>query len=175
MSNFTRKLEALIKPAILVGIFLLLLGVGFCQEARGEVTVEVGAPMLSGEYSKGGVLLLTERYVDGRYAVGFGYISRQEVTDRGENFHEVDENLFIFVQRRVSFDIRGCSHDCISLGIGPTYFNATNRALGSKFAAALSVEFRPSERWSVNFRHFSNAGSAHPNMGQDMLTLGYTF
>jgi hypothetical protein len=178
-SNLTRKFEKIFKPAVLVGVFLALLLVGFCREARGEVTAEIGAPMLSGEYSKGVSLIITERWggpYNSRYSVGMGYISEQEVTDRGENFHELRENLFIMAQRRVSFPIKGCpKHDCISLGLGPAYFNAITRWNGSRFVASLSIEFRPTEHWSVNFRHFSNAGSATPNMGQDMLTVGYTF
>ena len=175
MQNFTRKLEALVKPAALVGIFIILLAIGFCREARGEVTFEVGSGFLSGQFSKGAALIVTERWADNKWSAGMGYISQQEVTDRYENFHKLHENLFFMVQRRVSFDIKGCRHDCISLGIGPAYFNRISRWNGSNFVAALSVEFRPTEHWSVNIRHFSNAGSASPNMGQDMLTVGYTF
>ena len=176
--NLTRKLEKLLKPALLVGLFIVLLMFGFCQEAKAEVTTELGAGFLSGQLSKGAALMVTERWggpYNSRYAIGIGYISEQEVTDRSQDFYEVKENLFVLAQRRVSFNIKGCDHDCISLGIGPAYFNGTSRWNGSKFVAALSVEFRPDKHWSVNIRHFSNAGSATPNMGQDLLTIGYTF
>ena len=178
-SNLTRKFEKIIKPFFIVLTFIALLMFGFCREAKAEVTGELGAGFLSGQLSKGAALIVTERWggpYGSRYSVGMGYISEQEVTDRKENFHEVRENLFIMAQRRVSFDIKGCpDHDCITLGIGPAYFNGISRWNGSKFVAALSVEFRPDEHWSVNIRHFSNAGSATPNMGQDLLTIGYTF
>ena len=176
--NLTRRLEKVLKPAIIVGIFIVLLMFGFCQEAKAEVTSELGMGFLSGEVSKGAALIVTERWGGphgSRWSVGLGYISKQEVTDRSQDAYDVQENLFILAQRRVSFNIKGCSHDCISLGIGPAYFNGTSRWNGSKFVAALSVEFRPTEHWSVNIRHFSNAGSARPNMGQDLLTIGYTF
>jgi hypothetical protein len=176
--NITRKLEKLVKPFTFVLIFLVLVLVGFCQEARSEVTAEAGPAFLSGQLSEGAALIVTERWGGpngGRYSVGMGYVSQQEVTDRHENYHELRENLFIMAQRRVSFQIRGCDHDCISLGLGPAYFNAITRWNGSKFVASLSIEFRPTEHWSVNIRHFSNAGSATPNMGLDLLTLGYTF
>ena len=178
MTNFTRKLEKLVKPAILVALFVIVALIGVCQEAKAEVTAEIGAGILSGEFSKSGTILVTERFggpYGSRYAFGLGVISRQEVTDRAGDLYKPDSNLFVFVQRRVSFDVGGRPWDYISLGIGPAYFNATNRALGSNFTAALSIEFRFTENWSVNLRHFSNAGSARPNMGQDMLTVGYTF
>lgn len=32
-----------------------------------------------------------------------------------------------------------------------------------------------SNHWSFRLRHYSNAGSGSPNLGQDMLTVGYAF
>ena len=176
MTNLTRKLEKLVKPAYLVGLFVVLLLIGFCHEAKAEVTAEAGAGFLSGEFSKGAALLVTERWGGpngSRYALGMGIISSQEVTDRAGDLYKPRTNLFVFAQRRVSFG--SCEWGCFSLGIGPAYFNSTNRALGSNFTAALSIEYRFTPKWSINIRHFSNAGSASPNMGQDMLTIGYTF
>lgn len=178
MSNLVRKIEKIIKPWTIVLGFVALMMLGFCHEARSEVTAEIGAGFLSGQYSKGQTGIITERWggpYGSRYAVGMGVISRQEVTDRSRTHYKMRSNLFVFAQRRVSFNLKGCTWDCISLGLGPAYFNATNRAIGSNFAAALSIEFRPTERLGLNIRHFSNAGSKPPNMGQDMLTLTYTF
>ena len=177
-TNLTRTIEKYFRPVLLVLAFLGLLMFAFAKEARGEVTTELGAGFLSGEVSKGAALILTERWggpYDNRYSVGMGYISEQEVTDRSGDFYEVRENLWVQAQRRVPFPVKGCPIDCWGLGIGVAYFNGTNRALGSNLTAALSVEFRPNERLSVNIRHYSNAGSATPNMGQDMLSVGYTF
>lgn len=176
--NITRKLEKLIKPAIIVFVFLVLFIIGAYNEARAEVTAEVGAGLLSGQFSGGGTAIITERWggpYGSRYAVGMGWIDKQHVTDRDRDYYKLRYNLFAFAQRRVSFNLKGCEWDCISLGLGVAYFNNTNRALGSNFTAALSVEFRPTDRWSLNIRHFSNGGSAVPNMGQDMITIGYTF
>lgn len=168
MTNWTRKLEAVVKPVAIIAVFLGVLTFGFYKEAKADVQLEVGAGFLSGEFSQGGALVLSERFgPNGRYALGMGYISEQEVTDRSEDFYEVRENLFVFAQRRV------CQR-WMCLGIGAAHFNGTNRALGSKFTAALSVELEKGN-WSLNLRHFSNAGSAPPNMGQDMLTVGYAF
>ena len=176
--NLTRKLEKLIKPAALVGLFLVVLLIGFCREAKAEVTAELGAGVLSGQFSGGEVAIITERWggpYKSRYAIGMGFINDQHVIDRARDRYEVRANLFVFAQRRVSFNLKGCEWDCISLGLGVAYFNNTSRWNGSKFNAALSIEARPTDRWSINIRHFSNAGSAKPNMGQDMITIGYTF
>lgn len=166
-SNWTRKLEAIVKPVTIIIAFLALLLFFFAKESKAEVQIEVGAGFLSGEFSQGGALLLTEKFGDGKYLLGMGYVSEQEVTDRSEDFYEVRENLFFMAQRRV------CQR-WLCLGIGAAHFNNTNRALGSKLTAALSVEV-VKNNWSINLRHFSNAGSAVPNMGQDMLTIGYAF
>lgn len=163
---------------LIVILFLILCFIGFCSEGKAEVTAEVGAGLLSAQFSGGGVALVTERWggpYGSRYAVGMGFIEKQHVVDRARDYYDVNENLFVFAQRRISFDLKGCEHDCISLGLGVSYFNTLTRWNGSKFNAALSVEFRPTKRWSLNLRHFSNAGSAAPNMGQDMITVGYTF
>lgn len=144
---------------------------GFSQESHAsDVTVELGAGFLSGEFSKGGALLVNQRWKSGRYSVGIGYISEQEVTDRSNTFYEVRENLFIQAQRRTCL-----FNDKLCLGIGVAHFNNTNRALGSKFTAGVHVEGQINENLSLNIRHYSNAGSATPNMGQDMITIGWSF
>jgi hypothetical protein len=166
------------KGPIIVVLLLALALLGLCQETQAEVTVEGGAGFLSSQASGGGTAIITERWggpYKSRYAVGMGYIYKQHVLTRKRNYYNLDENLFVFAQRRISFYLKGCEWDCISVGLGVAYFNSTNRALGSNFNAALSIEFRPTDKWSLNIRHFSNAGSATPNMGQDMITIGYTF
>ena len=166
-----------VKLAI-IALFMGLLLFAFCKEPRAEVTAEVGMGFLSSQLSRGGSFLLTERWggqYGNAYSLGIGFVSEQEVTDSSQDFYRLRENLYIQAQRRVAFPIKGCPIDCWGLGIGVAYFNDTNRALGSHFTIAMSVEFRPNERMSVNIRHYSNAGSSSPNMGQDMLTLGYTF
>ena len=164
--NWTRKLEKIIQPWMIVVIFVLVLLFGFYKEATADVTVEVGSGILSGQFSKGAVLSINERF--GNYIIGMGYIAKQEVTPRTEPQTPVDENLFVHGQRMVKlWDV--------DLGLGVAYFNSTNRALGSKFTASLSLEYNFNEHWDIKFRHFSNAGSAAPNMGQDMLLVGYTF
>lgn len=166
--NLWRKIESYIKPWIIVGVVLAFLSLGFCKEAEaGEVTAYVGAALLSGEFSQGYSGMFTEKF-DNKYQVGMGVISRQEVTDRGGNFYKLRPQLFVFAERTVDLN-------SWTISVGPAYLNAKNRAIGSNFAATLSIQYHLSERLSIEVRHFSNAGSATPNMGQDLLYLGYTF
>lgn len=167
MSNRWRDFEAKIKPLYIILFFLALILFAAHKEAKAEITVEVGPTFLSGEFADGGLLALTETF--GKYSVGVGYVSKQEVTDRSGTFYELDENAFVQAYR--NFNVyRG-----FNLGLGATYFNATNRALGSNFAFSCLVNWQITDNLSLNFRHYSNAGSATPNMGQDALTIGWTF
>lgn len=163
--NKWRQLEEKIKPWVLVLAFLACFVLAARCEA--EMEIEIGGGFLSGEFSNGAALMIHEQF-DNKYSVGMGYIMEQEVRDRAGNFYLVPENLFVQAQRIVTYKN-------VELGLGVAYFNATNRALGSNFTAALSVDYNFTDKFSVGFRHYSNAGSDHPNMGQDILTIGYRF
>lgn len=165
--NLWRKFEAVVKPWMLIVTFILLLLFGFYKEAKAEVTLEIGPTFLSGDYSKGGIIMLRENF-DNHYSIGLGYIYKQEVIDRHDRFYAVDENLFIQGQRHVDLG----NWD---LALGVAYFNATNRALGSKFTAALSIGYEWDSGFGIHLRHWSNAGSGWPNMGQDALTFAWSF
>lgn len=166
MSNLWRRVESKIKPWMFVLAFVILMGLGFCREAQAEVSMEIGPPMLSGEYSKGAAGSITERF--DLWAVGLGVISSQEVTDRSGTHYDLRSQLFMWIERRVQLGK-------FELGIGPAYLNAINRANGSNFNATLLIEYRPGDHWTLSIRHFSNAGSVSPNMGQDMILVGYVF
>lgn len=165
--NLWRKFEEIVKPWMLVLAFILLLMFGFYKEAKAEVTVELGPTFLSGEFSKGAILAISEDV--GKYRIGMGLTSSQEVVDRSGTLYDVSTNLFVHGQRIVKIS------DRFDFGLGVGYFNAKTRWNGSNFVASLSIEYRVNDNWSVNFRHFSNGGSATPNMGQDAFTVGYTF
>ena len=166
--NLWRKFESIVKPWMIVAIFVLIFLFGFWKESRAEVNVEVGATFLSGEFSDGAMLLMNETWED-KWRIGMGVSSPQEVTDRHENFHKVNENLFVHGQRLVSITEKW------SLGLGVGYFNAKTRWNGSNFVASMSVEYDFNDNWGLKYRHWSNAGSATPNMGQDVFLISYTF
>lgn len=165
--NAWRKFEEFVKPWMLVLVFLLVLLFGFYKEANADVTVELGPTFLSGEFSDSGCLLLNETF--DRWRIGMGVCGEQEVTDRSGTTYEVRNNLFVHGQRLVAIT------DRLGFGVGVGYFNAKTRWNGSNFVASLSMEYSINDRWSLNYRHWSNAGSASPNMGQDLFTVGYRF
>ena len=165
--NLWRKIEEFVKPWMLVLAFIVLILFGFYKEANAEVTVELGPTFLSGEFSKSGGLVINETF--DKYRVGLGLTGTQRVKDRAGDVYHPRANLFLHAQRIV-----GISRN-INFGLGVGYFNAKTRWNGSNFVASLSLEYTLNEKWSLNYRHFSNAGSAAPNMGQDIFLIGYTF
>ena len=143
-------------------IFLLLL-VFFLYKEANAVELEGGIGLLSGEYSEGGALIINESV--GKWDIGGGYISKQ--TCHCNYPAELRENIFFHGQRIVEYKMA-------EIGIGAAYFQNTNRALGKNLTWSLSLGFG-GEHWSIRLRHFSNAGSGSPNLGQDLLTVGYQF
>ncbi len=150
----------------LAGLVLLIFFLASESEAA---EIEIGPTFLSGDYAEGGIMLFTERV--GVWSFGAGYVSEQFVATCGKTYgcieSDLRENIFFQVQRIVVY--KQCE-----IGIGPAYFQNTNRALGARTVFAISFGCG-SERWFVRARHYSNAGSATPNLGQDALTIGYRF
>ena len=142
--------------------FIIALIFFFYKEAN-AVEIEAGPGFLSGEYSEGGAVIINESV--GKWDIGGGYFSKQTCHCRYPD--DLKENIFFHGQRIVEYKKW-------ELGIGAAYFQNTNRALGKNLTWSLSVGFG-GEHWSVRIRHFSNAGSGSPNLGQDLLTIGYAF
>lgn len=165
--NLWRKFEEIVKPWMMVALFILILLFGFWKESKADVQVELGPTFLSGEFSDGAALVLNEDW--GKWRIGMGVIGPQEVTDRSGTTYDVRTNLFVHGQRIVAIT------DNLDFSLGVGYMNALTRWNGTKFVASMSVEYSLNDHWSINYRHFSNAGSASPNMGQDIFLVGYKF
>lgn len=143
-------------------IFLLVLAFFFYKEAE-AAEFEVGPTLLSGEFSEGGVLIFNERI--GKWSLGGGYVSKQYCHCTWPT--DLEENIFFQGQRIVEYKK-------FEIGVGAAYFQNTNRALGKNLTWSLSLGYG-GEHWSIRLRHYSNAGSGTPNLGQDMVTIGYEF
>ena len=162
-----------IKPVFVVGVFVLLLFYLFNREAKADVYIEVGETMLSSQWA-GQSLLLTERF--GQWDFALGYISEQNFFATCSTSlpkwpkceFDIRENTFIHAQRIVQY--KQCE-----MGIGPAYFQHTSRVSGSKFMFSLMLGCNITEHSFVRIRHYSSAGAATPNLGQDMLTIGWRF
>ncbi|MEZ5565296.1 MAG: acyloxyacyl hydrolase [Gammaproteobacteria bacterium] len=60
-------------------------------------------------------------------------------------------------------------------GIGAVANSDTNPYVSSPLTFSLSLGLRLGRQWSVEWRHFSNAGLAPPNLGQAMQLLRARF
>ncbi len=166
---------------LIVGFFLLLFLYVAANEAKAEIQLELGPTNLSGEWAGAG-LMLSERL--GKWDFGLGYISEQTVSLRTFSFNDpsctkitdglnrcdfvIREAIFISAQRIVRY--KRCE-----LGIGPSWWSSTSRVHGSKFNFGLMIGCDISNKVFLRVRHWSNAGSATPNLGQDVLTIGWRF
>jgi hypothetical protein len=166
--NLVRKIESILKPWLIVLFVILLFVFGLYRESKAdEALIEIGPTFLSGELAEGAMLAFHQEW-DRRWSLGMGYISRQVVEDRSGTVFKPDPNLFVQGQRLVYVT------DNLSVGLGVAYFNSTNRALGTNFAAQLALRYEFGRTY-LAIRHWSNAGSGSPNMGQDVLVIGYRF
>ena len=154
-------------------MFLLL-----CSPVFADSNIELGPTYLSGDSAHGQYVLVEERFY--KFGIGLGYISEQRV-ETGDLFH-LDPNIFVSVQRY--FELGP-----VEIGVGPAYFQNRNRALSRNLTIAASIGI-VHKRWSIQFRHYSNAGSGpiecfdddsprgwdcQSNLGQDAATIGYRF
>lgn len=155
---------------MMVLAFIIILMLGFARESKADdvVSAEFGPTVLSGQFSDSAALIVNYQWND-RWLVGMGLTGPQKVIPRKEPETDVRTNLMVHGQRRVHLSDRW------ALGLGVAYWNAKTRWNGSNMTASMSIEFELNDKWDIKFRHFSNAGSASPNMGQDMLVIGYTF
>ena len=150
----------------IVGAFFLL-ALFFYSKESDSMELEIGPTNLSGEWAKGGILMFTQR--EGHWSFGGGYVSEQFVSTcpRPDCDNDIEPNIFFQVHRMVEYRRW-------ELGLGPTYFQNTNRALGQRLNWGLSLGYKYGD-WTLRIRHWSNAGSGAWNLGQDALTIGYTF
>ena len=130
----------------------------------GETTLEIGQGWASGDPGNA-ALILGER--NKNYGVGLGWIEAHGVRADGEN-HWLQPNMFIDVQRFWQYKK-------LEFGIGPSYFQNTNRALAKNFNWSVSVSYNVDPHFAVIIRHWSNAGTGAYNMGHDFLGIRFSF
>ena len=85
----------------------------------------------------------------------------------------VDGYGYLSVQRRFAFRPDATLKPI--LGFGVVANTDTNPYVSSPVTFSLSAGMRLGRRWSLEWRHFSNAGLKQPNLGEDMLLLRATF
>jgi hypothetical protein len=148
-------------PALLAACLFVLITTGpACQAA--DTKIEAGPGVLSAEFSRGYGILLSEIWL-GKYALSIGWFSDQKF-----NHRDVDENSFVMAQWLFSYKK-------LQLGFGAALWENTNRALGRKFTFQEQIGIRLRGNWDISYRHWSNASTAKPNSGQNLLSVGYNF
>ena len=85
----------------------------------------------------------------------------------------VESYGYLSVQRKFRFH-EGAALEPV-LGVGLVANSDTNPYVSSPLTFSLSAGVRFAGRWSLEWRHFSNAGLEQPNLGQDMLLLRAEF
>ncbi len=110
------------------------------------------------------VNIRTEQDVCTAAATGPECITRKWTAERS-----VDGYGYLSVQRRLAF--RADERLQPILGLGVVANSDTNPYVSSTVAFSLSAGLRIGPRWTLEWRHFSNAGFAEPNLGQDILLL----
>ncbi len=63
----------------------------------------------------------------------------------------------------------------VRLGFGLAYLQHTDFINGSNLNFNLLAGYRLSSRWTLDYSHWSNAGTVFPNLGRDMVTLNYKY
>jgi hypothetical protein len=166
---------------------LLLAGLLAAAGASAEATWEVAAGPTR---TDGGAVELARS--DGRWEAALGYVSGQFVnvrteqdtcyagpfgptcsTDAWTERRSVPGYAYLSVQRR--FRIRPFGGVQPDFGVGVVGNSDTNAYVSSPVTFSLSAGLRFGRRWSLEWRHFSNAGIEEPNLGQDMLLIRAAF
>ena len=147
---------------ILVGIFVIVLI--WWGSVRAETYFDAGPSQVGTEFNTGVHLQITERLAD-QYDFSVGYITRQHFNTCGRPDCKFSPAPQIFFG--AEWSIVSPWTDKLRLGLGPYYFQNTNRITATHFNFGLSLEYRLNRRFGFKARHFSNAGSGSPNKGQD--------
>jgi hypothetical protein len=125
-----------------------------------------------------------------RWETALGYITDQQVTVRtlqdtctagpagpecvtlgATAERPVDGYGYFSVQRKFAF--RDDAQHRPQRGVVAN--SGTNPYVSSAVTFSLSAGLRFGDRWSLEWRHFSNGGVVQPNLGQDMLLLHAAF
>ncbi len=172
------------KPAWYIIWALVIISVVFlatrAAKADEYTRASIGPTVLSGEFSDGVAIQLSQVF-DEKYLLGFGLIG-QQTGNFSEGPVQVGNNIMLQGQFLLQGPERWAWVEPFEIGLGLAYFQNKNRALGSNLTFSLSVGYERPQHWwrwlpdRITFRHYSNAGTATPNSGQDLpLMLGWDF
>lgn len=154
------------KMVYLITLFVLLFLLLLAVKARADqtLTFEAGSAMVRGETPTLGITISCPRCgpIGADWEGGFDLIGESDY--RGANVPNVIQLRGALVDGYRGFE----------LGLGFAYVNVPT-PYTCQLDFHLLARYRISGRWSAQWRHSSSAGSCDPNVGRDILTLGYRF
>lgn len=152
------------KPLILVFI-LVLLG-AFATTCRSEslLQFELGSTVERGNAPAMGVTIVWPNAgpKDADFQCGIEIVGSSVYRNHNPN-QAAGQCLIVDGYKR--FDI----------GLGVVYLQNIDDYNGSHTNFSLMAGYRITDTWGVIFRHWSNLGTMHPNIGRDMLLVTYRF
>ena len=160
----TRLFDNPTKAVYVIVAFVVLLLLLFSITSRGsELSVEGGSAVGRGETPTIGLDIRWPTAGPARtdYELGFNLIGESVYKDKP-------------VSNQIAWHgMLWDGYKNFEMGIGAAYFNVPspytcdlNFALGARYRLG---------RVAVTWRHFSSAGSCHPNIGRDLLTAAWSF
>jgi hypothetical protein len=145
--------------------FAVLLLMLFAMQARAEQTLqfEAGAAVLRGETPAIGLTIGCPGCgpVGTDYEYGFDLVG---------DSHEYSESPNAIGPRVMIVD----GYKRASLGLGFQWWNVETEYT-CQFTFALMARYRISDRFALQWRHSSSAGSCRPNYGRDLVMLSFRF
>lgn len=145
--------------------FAVLLLMLFSMKARAEQTLqfEAGSAVLRGVTPAIGLTIGCPGCgpVNTDYEFGFDLVG---------DSHEYSESPNAIGPRVMLVD----SYKRASLGLGFQWWNVET-PYTCQFTFALMARYTISQRFAVQWRHSSSAGSCRPNIGRDLVMLSYRF
>jgi len=145
----------------------LLFGFRVCNAADPAFEPEVGATVLRGPAAALGASVRWPEAGPGTsdWECGLFLIAEYDYSDSLQPTQAVANCLLVFhvIDKRVDF------------GAGGAYLHKTDAINGSNLNFALLARFRITDRLTISWRHWSNAGIVRPNAGRDVVLLGWSF
>jgi hypothetical protein len=153
------------KPAIryVLAAFVLMLIAAFATQCRAEgLQLEVGSTIVRGEApALGFVKSWRNRGVgDYAYECGFGIVGSSTFRGAPQRNQGVAECLLV----------DGFGRFDIGAGLAA---QSSSDDYNTRVNFSLLLRWRVTERLSLTYRHRSNAGSGDPNVGRDVLLVGW--
>ena len=142
-----------------LAVFYLLLPMTAATAA--ETVLEVGPAFMFRRPGIGMAAVWTERV--GGWDVGMMFVSPQ---------HLHGQKLSANAGLRLARSVR-CGRAELGLGLG--YWAHSSDSFGHRQVFELTAGWHVSSRVALRFRHYSNAGQATPNVGQNMVTASWSF